>query len=685
MLPPAKNASTRAWFKSRGLLGVADASALLVVNLIICHRLLRLEYLDRFSSIEGAFISLSSYIKDHWNLFGWFPLWYGGMPLSMTYQPGLPYAVAAVAAAAHISPATAYHTLIATTYSLGAVTFYMMALVLIQSRAAALYGALFYSLFSPSLLFFNTIRTDAGGFWNPRRLQALVVYGEGPNVTGLSLLMLSVGLLHIACVRRTSRSYLMAAVGMAAVVATSWPSTVALAMACASYIISYDLEDIPRALLSVGKAGIISIGLAAPFALPTTVRATLLNTNAMADAPTIGNARWVAAVILLTAALALRFLIRKCGGSFALRFSATLSILLGGLVGCATWFGVRILPQPVRFHLAFEIGFVLTLTALLARCVRRWTAAAKFIAIAFPLFIIWQFVNYRSFARAHIRAASIRTAVEYESARWFADNMPNERVAVPGTVSFWMNVFTSNPQLAGCCEQSIINPENRIAAYIVSAGYLNDEQTARLSTLWLKAYAVHAIELGGPTSREFYKAFKFPYRFKGGFSQLWHSGEDAIYAVPHRPIGLARVVRQSDLVSRAPVNGLDVSDLNRFVTALDDPLLPTLSVAWHGPDRASITGTVANDQIIELAINYHPWWRAWNGTHRVQTRADGLGFIVIEPECSGPCHIELEWAPGMEASAAAATAIATLGIMIASPLLTRKAPKSRPRPSAGRA
>ncbi len=50
-----------------------------------------------------------------------------------------------------------------------------------------------------------------------------------------------------------------------------------------------------------------------------------------------------------------------------------------------------------------------------------------------------------------------------------------------GTNSFWMNVFTDIPQVLGCCEQSVINPENRIADYTIAKGYnlTNNRRTSR--------------------------------------------------------------------------------------------------------------------------------------------------------------------------------------------------------------
>ncbi|MES1258619.1 MAG: hypothetical protein ABUS51_09315, partial [Acidobacteriota bacterium] len=166
------------------------------INAAICWRLFRTGYLDQLPSIEGAFIALDRYILQHWPGYDWFPLWYGGFPFARTYQPLFHYSVAFLAALSGLSVPSAYHTMAAIGYSLGGVAFYYLARVLTGDRVAAFGGALVFSLFSPSALFLTAVRNDMGGLRNARRLQAMVEYGEAPNVTGLMLGMLALALLH---------------------------------------------------------------------------------------------------------------------------------------------------------------------------------------------------------------------------------------------------------------------------------------------------------------------------------------------------------------------------------------------------------------------------------------------------------------------------------------------------------
>ena len=65
------------------------------------------------ASIEGAFIGLARYIRDHFPHLTWMPLWYGGIPFPDSYPPLLHVTVAAVSALAHISAGLAYHAVTA--------------------------------------------------------------------------------------------------------------------------------------------------------------------------------------------------------------------------------------------------------------------------------------------------------------------------------------------------------------------------------------------------------------------------------------------------------------------------------------------------------------------------------------------------------------------------------------------
>jgi len=68
---------------------LARADSVLVLfglNALICAPLYRVEYLDQMSSVEGVFIALARYMRDHAGDLYWCPLWFGGMPFQNTIR-----------------------------------------------------------------------------------------------------------------------------------------------------------------------------------------------------------------------------------------------------------------------------------------------------------------------------------------------------------------------------------------------------------------------------------------------------------------------------------------------------------------------------------------------------------------------------------------------------------------------
>lgn len=630
-----------------------------VVNAVIVWRLFFTSYLVHFWSIEGSFIGLAEYIRRNWPAYDWLPLWYAGFPFTMSYQPLLHYVVAAFGAMSGVSTAAAYHFVAAMVYCLSGVAFYWLARTLGAERITALAGALAYSLFSPSALLFRDISHDIGSILHARRLQTLVVYGEGPNNTGLMLGMLALGLFHRALARRTTASAAQCAAAIALVAATSWPASIALGIALLAYLAALETSELVALKGRILQVAGIAACFALPFALPSTVLGTFGNANHMGGSPTEGTARQVGIVIVLVLTAIVRWLMFRRPVPFAIRYAAINSTLLLGIVVAGSR-DIRLVPQPMRFHLAMETALILLAMFVLRSALEKRPGPAKAVAAILAVVFAVQIYNYQKFARSTIVPAEVEKSVEYQESMWLHAQKPSARVVVPGSVSFWLNTFTPTPQLTGCCEQSQINPVDPIVAYIIGAGHETESQSADYSLLWLKAFAIDYFGTGGPASREAYKAFQFPYRFKDRLPLVWSNGDDYIYRVPERVPGLARVVRIGDLVANMPANGIDVPELRKFVSALDDPTLPEASWQWRGPNAGILRGNWRQGDAVSLAINYHPGWSASVNGKPVTVRPDGLGLIELEPGCVG-CTVDLAWSPGKEPLVAWGAAILALG------------------------
>ena len=160
---------------------------------------------------------------------------------------------------------------------------------------------------------------------------------------------------------------------------------------------------------------------------------------------------------------------------------------------------------------------------------------------------------------------------------------------------------------------------------------------------WLKAYGCHAITVPGPNSRMVYRPFRNPRKFDGVLPLLWHEEDDFIFAVPQRSKSLAHVVPEDAVVAHPPVNGLDTTEVNRFVAALDDPALPLTEF-----DGTRVTGPVAPGQVVSVQITYDPGWVAMSHGQQVPITRDGLGLMTLHPSCAGPCEIDLVFEGGRE-------------------------------------
>jgi hypothetical protein len=620
------------------------AAGLFAINLYVCRELMWIEYLKQMGSIEAAFISLARYISLHAPDLTWFPLWYNGIPYQDSYPPLLHWIVATSASTFHQSPAHSYHIITAFFYCIGPVTLFLLCVSLSGSCSYSFFAGLTYSVLSPSAFAISEIRHEIG-LLRPRRLQALVAWGEGPHVAGLALLPLAVLSFHRAITRRRPIDFVICAVLFAATVLTNWIAAVALFAAVLACVCSTGL----RAGIFALPVALVAYGMAAPWIPPSTLRTIRLNAPYLGDYGGVyaGMPRNLALVALVGLVLVLA--IRHVTESLPIRFSAIFTFLVAAIVLPAYWWKVYIVPQPERYQLEMELGLAMLVIFATKpgfdRVPRRVRSAIAAIAI---LLAIIPAKSDRRFARYLLTPINIHKTIEYKTAVWFDRNLDRRRVFASGSTQFWMNAFTDTPQLGGGFDNGIVNQTARTARYIITSGDGAGDHDAEISMLWLKALGIHAVAVGGPNTADAYRDFRNPTKFDGVLRELWRDGDDAVYLVPQRSASLARIITRADLVSRTPVNGIDVQPLRVYVAALDNSVLPESDFRWTTNHSASIQATLAPQHVVSIQISYHPGWQAW--VNRVETPVgeDGIGQIYIEPKCNGSCSIELSYDGGRE-------------------------------------
>ncbi len=635
-----------------------------LLNLWISWRLLTSEYIDQVGSIEGTHIALGRWALENSHDLSWFPLWYGGIPWQNTYPPLHPMLVAALSAVAGTSPALSYHVLAGVLYSLGSVTLFLLALRMSGSVLAGAAGAVVYSLVSPASFLVPLIRHDTGGLWHARRLQALVQYGEGPHVAAMALLPVAVLALDMALEKRKPVWWLLAALALAAVPLTNWIGACALVFAIAAALLSDWEQPGCKKWLKASAAGVFAYAIASPWIPPSAVLHVQSQERFVSGR--LPPERWVAWAATLATVIVALWALRRFRVPRGFRFSVLFLLPMATVTLLSHWKGIDLLPQARRYHLELEMAIALlagcAVAALLGSLSSRARAAT---GGALLLLCILPLTQYRHHARGLIQPIDITKTIEYREARWLNQNISPGRVFAPGSVGFFLNVFTDVPQLGGGFDQGVINPLLPAAYYQILSGDNAGAAEGEVAVLWFKALGVDAAAVSGPGSDEYYKPFRNPSKFDGLLPVLWKDGGDVIYSVPRRSRSLAHVIGRDDLPRRTPGHGLDIEPVRSYVAALENPAYPMTAFTWRNHHSAVMEAPMDREQILSVQVSYHPGWSAVANGRPVRVFADKLGQLAVEPECSGPCRVELRYDGGLERRLTVALSLLAMGSGVA--------------------
>lgn len=644
------------------------ALVLFAANIYVCRGLFSVEYLNQMGSIEGAYIGIARYAMAHFPDLTWFPLWYNGIPYQNTYPPLLHWGVALIAWARGFTPAHAYHWTIAVAYCLSPVMLFALVLRLTGSRWAGFTAGLLYTALSPSAWLIPKVAHDMGGLFRPRRLHALLAYGEGPHVSAMTLLPLAILLVDLAVKKRKPPYVFAAAVALAAVVLTNWLAAFALALAIVAYMLAAVGKW--RDVLLLAGIGAAAYALAMPWAPPSTIAVTQFN------AKTVGGDYTAVyhALPLRLAAIAVGLALLKWASrrwSAALQFALFFTFMMGALALGDAWLHIAIVPQPDRYHLEMEMGLAM-LAALVGYEIFRRTPREVAIGalIVLSLLLVQPMRISRRYARYLISPIDITTTSEWKTADWLNKHWSGERVMLPGSTMFWLTAFSDTPELGGGFDQGRTDDVINAASYGLTSGKGGD--WPQWSVLWLKALGVEAVGVSGDGSTEVYKPFADPKKFEGVLEPLWRDGGDVLYRVGKPHASLARVVPRLDLVARTPVNGADVDPLRGYVEALDDPAMPEARFEWTSAHTARIVTNLQPGQAISWQEAWHAGWHASAAGKSIPIVRDALGMMTIFPPASGPVTIDLLYDGGIEMRIAhwlcALTALILLGLCLPLPL-----------------
>lgn len=625
----------------------AGGSLLFALNFFICHELFRTEYTERVISGDAMYISISRYMLDHWRDLSWWPIWYNGIPGHDSYPPLLHALVALIAGVEHVSPALAHHQFSAVVYALAPAGLFFLTARMTRSVGIALSAGFVFTFLSPSTLLIPWMRANAGGWFGPWRLCVLGAYGDAPHMFGFALMPFAIVALDRAVERPRPLRLFLASLTMSAILLTNWLGSVGLACAIVAYLVATTNN---RAGLSrwaiTGFVALAAYLLACPWIPPSTLQVVAEN-GQVAQADYRADMRQFPMRLLAMAAVValakVGFLKRKT--PVGTQFAAFMVLLGGSFPLLLQWLHVALMPLPDRYVWEMDLSICLLATVVAAALLKKLPRPVTYGLVAAGLLLGgYQLRAYRHYSAALIKPIDMTATIEYKIADWLKRNYPTNRVFAIGTVAYWLNNFSDQPQSSGGFEFGTPNAQDRTALKIVS-----ETASPETTLLWLRALGADLAVVGGPRTQAPFRMFSHPERFDRFAEKVFSDGDDFVYLIPRRSRSLAHIVRRGD-----------TDGMERYVSALEDTSLPLASLAWRDNHSALVTADIPYSDLLSVQITYHRGWHAAVRGSPRRVEKDAMGFMTIDPGCVGPCSVALTYDGGTEATVthwAASTAL----------------------------
>jgi hypothetical protein len=189
--------------------------------------------------------------------------------------------------------------------------------------------------------------------------------------------------------------------------------------------------------------------------------------------------------------------------------------------------------------------------------------------------------------------------------------------------------------------------------------------------LELQALGVQYVVVHGPKSQEYYRDYAHPEWLAAVLPAIWREGDDAIYALPPRP--LAHAMRPEDLPGDEA--GSHPDRLERYVAALSD----RMRTRWLDTTHLVIDGPVSDGALVAVQVNADPGWRGWQDGRPIAIEHDRLGFITLRAAPSTATRIDLRYRGTTEQRVLSAlSAAAWIGALAALFLAKMKSWRSKP-------
>jgi len=638
--------------KAGGRIGSRTKTATIALGLLILNMVLVLprftgEYTQYLGSIEAGYISTAKFIVEHFPHLDWNPLWYMGYPFHIFYTPVLPYLMAAISSLIPIiSTPAAYRLITSFLYALGPITLYIFAQELTKRDDTAFISALFYSLLPSASYFIGGIRDVASSFgYAPWRLLVLVLYGEGPHISGLAFTPLAVLSFLRTLKRPTFGSYLLTAGFISLVALIDLAALYGLALILTVTLFMEVIAGDPlRKIMTALKGAILTYGLCAFWLDLSFIRASLAYKAGEIDMPL--GALLPSLIILLPVMMAVFALLVERERLRQILLPLIWFLLILVITVAHYYFGLDLSPEPNRYIPEMDMAFAILLGIMVtvgidhvAKASKRgallqsWGTAitpALILLLAIPLRgRTWELTQPRR---------DMDSTPEYRIAQFLAAQEERRRVYATGTNAFWLNIFSQVPQVRGGLDQSNINPWMAHAAHQINTG-----EDSSLAELWLKALNVRYVVVNYSDSSVSYKDYRHPDKFEGLLTEIYRHSGDVIFSVLLRHPELVQAIDSQKLGALNPIqNAIDVQNLGAYVALIEeDSPQAMVDYSIQNNDHLTIDATLEENTALLVKMTYHAGWRAYSHGNQLPIEPDPLGFMVIKPEMPGEYFIEL--------------------------------------------
>jgi hypothetical protein len=633
--------------RGEGLRAMAYAVALIWVNFYICRELFS-HPTAYMNSMHGFWIALAKRGGAGWFQSTWWPFWDCGIPFEFTYAPLVPMLTASWAALAGVSHTLAFQAVSAIVYCLLPLTLFLMAWLLTRAPGAGFLAALFYSLTAPTQLVVPDQPFSLQHFWDARRLYLLTAWDDTPHAVALALLPLVILFLSFSIRKRRIRYYIPTVISIALMAAASQFGVVDVILAVVCLLFVLRRRDYRRNIALTVALGAFAYALVAPF-LPPSLWSAISAASATkpGEGLSLGSVTAIAIVALGWAIL--WQCLRRWTRDWRLQFFALFAYLTTTVPVLAAWLNRPFLPQPGRYKFEMELAWALVLVFALRPWFQKGARPIQVTLVCVLLALAAeQIVSHRKFAKVLLQPRDDTKTIEARASFWVEQNLPGVRVMMAGSIAQWANDFTAIPQFSGSSwSQAASQIQQRGVEGIYNGGD-TPERDARVSLAWLEAFGVGAVATSGPKSQEIWKPYAHPAKFEGLLPVLWRADDVTIYKVPQRTASLAHVIPETAIVTYSPATARDIAPLENYVAALEDPSLPAADFEWEGRNRIRIRTNTIGRATISVQVGYHPGWHARSGGAPLPVKRDGLGLMWLQPVCSGPCEVQLDYDGGWE-------------------------------------